>query len=162
MKEWAYRTRVRLVSWISRCSTAMGIRGEALCLHDLHPRTATRSPESSLLTPADIDHFKQRLETQRETLLKRIASLQQELAAPDQYAEATLERGDDATLLQAHDNAWDQLAFSRNELAQVDRALARIADGTYGTSEVSGRPIPRERLEARPSATTLVDEASKT
>ena len=35
---------------------------------------------------------------------------------------------------------------------------ARIADGTYGLSAVSGKPIPLERLEALPYATTLVDE----
>jgi RNA polymerase-binding transcription factor DksA len=37
-------------------------------------------------------------------------------------------------------------------------ALNRIDDGTYGVSEVSGKPIPIERLEAVPYATTLVDE----
>jgi RNA polymerase-binding transcription factor DksA len=38
--------------------------------------------------------------------------------------------------------------------------LSRIKDGTYGVSEVSGKPIPKERLEAVPYATTLVDEPS--
>ena len=111
-----------------------------------------------MLTSADIDYFKRRIEAQQETLHERIASPEGALAAPDQYDEAMLERGDDATLLQAHDDAWDQLAFARDELAQVQKALGRIEAGTYGTSEVSGKPIPRERLEALPSATTLVDE----
>ena len=43
-------------------------------------------------------------------------------------------------------------------LAKIDRALQRIEEGTYGISEVSGKPIPIERLEAVPYATTLVDE----
>jgi RNA polymerase-binding transcription factor DksA len=43
-------------------------------------------------------------------------------------------------------------------LAQIEKALARIADGSYGISEVSGKPIPVERLEVLPYATTLVDE----
>ena len=111
-----------------------------------------------MLTSADIEHFKRQIETQRDTLQQRITTLEQGLAAPDQYGEAMQERGDDATLLRAHDDAWDQLAFARDELAQVEKALARIEAGTYGTSEVSGKPIPRERLEALPSATTLVDE----
>ncbi len=84
-------------------------------------------------------------------------SLEGALAAPEQYDEA-LERGDDALLLREHDDVWDQLAFARDELAQVQKALARIEAGTYGTSEVSGKPIPRARLEAVPTATTLVDE----
>jgi DnaK suppressor protein len=45
------------------------------------------------------------------------------------------------------------------ELGQkIDHALERIQEGTYGVSEVSGRPIPVERLEAMAWATTLPDE----
>ncbi len=110
-----------------------------------------------MLTSADIEHFKRRIEAQQETLQQRITSLESALAAPEQHDEA-LERGDDALLLREHDDVWDQLAFARDELAQVQKALARIEAGTYGTSEVSGKPIPRDRLEAVPTATTLVDE----
>ena len=38
------------------------------------------------------------------------------------------------------------------ELADVDHALKRLDDGTYGTCEVDGKPIPEERLEALPAA----------
>ena len=111
-----------------------------------------------MLTPADTDYFKRRLESQRETLQQQIMALEQSMASPDVYEEAMQERGDDALFLRGHDDAWDQLHFARDELARVDRALARIAAGTYGVSEVSGKPIPRERLEVLPTASTLVDE----
>jgi RNA polymerase-binding transcription factor DksA len=110
------------------------------------------------LAPTDIEHFKARLEAQRETLQRQIASLEQTMASPGAYEDSIQERGDDALFLRGRDDIWDQLHFARDELARVDRALARIVDGTYGVSEVSGKPIPRERLEALPSATTLVDE----
>jgi RNA polymerase-binding transcription factor DksA len=115
-----------------------------------------------MLTPADIDHFTRRIASRRAALQERITSLERALAAPNQYDEATLERGDDAVLLEAHEDAWDQLAVARTELAQAEKALARIAAGTYGTSEVSGKAIPRERLDALPTATTLVDEPPPT
>ena len=38
------------------------------------------------------------------------------------------------------------------ELADVDRALRRLDDGTYGTCEACGHPISDERLEAMPAA----------
>jgi RNA polymerase-binding transcription factor DksA len=38
-------------------------------------------------------------------------------------------------------------------LDDVRRAQARVADGTYGTCEVCGEPIPDGRLEARPWST---------
>lgn len=44
------------------------------------------------------------------------------------------------------------------QLQEVDAALARVDEGTYGVSEISGEPIPDERLRARPTATRTVDE----
>lgn len=41
-------------------------------------------------------------------------------------------------------------------LGEIDAALDRIADGTYGDCEVCGRPIPIERLEAKPWARQCV------
>ncbi|HEY4346065.1 MAG TPA: hypothetical protein VGM80_00620 [Gaiellaceae bacterium] len=46
----------------------------------------------------------------------------------------------------------------RGQLADLERAEARLADGTYGISVVSGAPIPDERLEAVPTAERTVDE----
>jgi DnaK suppressor protein len=41
-------------------------------------------------------------------------------------------------------------------LDDVQRARRRVADGTYGTCEVCGEPIPAARLEARPWSTRCV------
>ena len=41
-------------------------------------------------------------------------------------------------------------------LADVDRALAKIEEGTYGTCDRCGAPIPEERLAAIPWATLCV------
>jgi DnaK suppressor protein len=51
----------------------------------------------------------------------------------------------------------------RERLAAIERAEARLADGTYGVSIRSGAPIPDERLEADPAAElTVEEEASST
>jgi len=47
---------------------------------------------------------------------------------------------------------------SRQTILDIDAALVRIGDGTYGFSEVSGRPIHRERLEAIPETTVMAAE----
>jgi DnaK suppressor protein len=50
----------------------------------------------------------------------------------------------------------------REELAAVERAEARLLDGTYGLSIESGEPIPDERLEAKPTAErTAAEEARR-
>jgi DnaK suppressor protein len=46
----------------------------------------------------------------------------------------------------------------REELAAVERAEARLVDGTYGLSVESGKPIPDERLEALPTAERTAEE----
>ena len=43
-------------------------------------------------------------------------------------------------------------------LAQIDRALARLDEGSYGVCERCGKPIAEERLQARPWATLCIDD----
>jgi RNA polymerase-binding protein DksA len=40
---------------------------------------------------------------------------------------------------------------ARERIADIDAALARLADGSYGGCEQCGRPIGAERLAARPA-----------
>ncbi|MEU9015585.1 TraR/DksA C4-type zinc finger protein [Streptomyces sp. NPDC048479] len=48
------------------------------------------------------------------------------------------------------------LAQARGHLTDLDRALERLERGEYGRCEGCGEPIPAERLEARPAASTCV------
>jgi DnaK suppressor protein len=47
---------------------------------------------------------------------------------------------------------------AQQTLAQIDRALAKIDDGTFGICERCGKPIAEERLRARPWATLCIDD----
>ena len=47
----------------------------------------------------------------------------------------------------------------RNELDEVERALAKLDDGTYGTCETCGEPIASARLEAKPAARYCITHA---
>lgn len=49
----------------------------------------------------------------------------------------------------------------REELAAIERAEARLRDGTYGRSVESGQPIPDERLELVPTAERTVEEEER-
>jgi len=44
---------------------------------------------------------------------------------------------------------------------QIDGALERIDDGTYGTCEICGKPIAPDRLRAIPWATRCIDDAKR-
>ena len=47
---------------------------------------------------------------------------------------------------------------AQQTLEQIDRALARLDDGTYGTCERCGKQIGEERLRARPWAGLCIDD----
>ena len=49
----------------------------------------------------------------------------------------------------------------REELAAVERAEQRLAEGKFGVSVESGEPIPDERLERMPWAERTVEEQSR-
>lgn len=58
------------------------------------------------------------------------------------------------------ENATDQLLVQQLEgqIAEIDAALWRISQGTYGICEKTGKSIPIERLKANPTARTIVGE----
>ena len=62
-----------------------------------------------------------------------------------------------------YENSYEQgLAEQlRDELAALERAEARLAEGKYGLSIESGDPIPDDRLEAQPLAERTIEEQSR-
>jgi RNA polymerase-binding protein DksA len=95
---------------------------------------------------------KARLESQMADLKARLARIEQDLAEPlnADYSEQAVEMEDDASL------EAQALLLSR-QIASVDRALERIAAGTYGECVRCGEAIAPARLEARPEAALCID-----
>jgi RNA polymerase-binding transcription factor DksA len=68
------------------------------------------------------------------------------------------EGGEGDTMVVERERDLALSAQARQTVADIDAAMLRLVDGSYGYSIESGRPIPRERLEAIPWATVLVEE----
>ena len=75
-----------------------------------------------------------------------------------QSSGKAVEYEDDAQRLATLELDGNLVARNAQRLAQVDRALEKIAEGTYGLSDASDHAIPRERLEATPEAIYTVAE----
>ena len=48
--------------------------------------------------------------------------------------------------------------MNKRRLSDIQRALEKIREGTYGFSDLSGDPIPKRRLEAAPESIVTVQE----
>jgi RNA polymerase-binding transcription factor DksA len=78
----------------------------------------------------------------------------------------------DANADDEHDPEGQTIGYERAQLSamirrlqthleEIDAATARLAAGTFGICEVCGRPIGTERLVAKPTARTCVEDAER-
>ena len=106
----------------------------------------------------DADRAAVLLKQERERIEKALAEQagenDGELASLDQLAD----QGSELYADELEAGLRDRLL---NELAAVERAEARLAEGTYGLSVESGEPIPDERLEAVPTAERTAGEQAR-
>ncbi|MBC7589578.1 MAG: TraR/DksA C4-type zinc finger protein [Salinibacterium sp.] len=103
---------------------------------------------------------RERLETRIRDAGELVDTLERERAAMVEASRAS--NADDehdpegATIAFERAQVDATIADIRRQLAELDAALGRVSDGTYGICVVCGLPIPAARLDARPSATTHV------
>jgi DnaK suppressor protein len=104
----------------------------------------------------DSDRAHQLLAAERERIELEIAELGSEAAGDRDESE---DRGSEDLYQQEFDAG--RAADLQEQLAAVERAEARLADGKYGLSVESGEPIPDGRLEALPTAERTVAEEER-
>ena len=110
-----------------------------------------------MLTRLELSEFRQRLEEEQAEQQSRKKTIDQRLARDESYNEAD-DLGDSAWQVLTKEEILSERNRLTERLEEIEHALQRMDAGTYGVSEVSGEPIPVERLRAMPTATTLVDE----
>jgi len=94
-------------------------------------------------------------EIQSEALLAEARSLTENRESGDvQFDE---ESGEGDTLAVERERDLTLSAQARAAMEEIDAALQRMKDDTYGICKHSGLPIPRERLKAIPFATERVE-----
>jgi RNA polymerase-binding protein DksA len=110
----------------------------------------------------DTDHFRERLLDERKRVVAAIQNLQDDHSGTlsDEAGEETAYDNHLAdTATETYDRELDYTLEenSGHVLAEIDAALKRIDDGTYGVCTNKGEQIPVERLEALPWATLCID-----
>jgi DnaK suppressor protein len=124
---------------------------------------ASMTPPTSRLDKAFLVRQKARLTALRQQLLQvRRGEESAEASANADTRDQAREYEDDAQKLAALELEGNLEAADDDRLSNIERALQKIEDGTYGLSDASGAPIPMERLEAAPEALyTLAEQESR-
>lgn len=108
----------------------------------------------------DLDRFRRELETERERLRSALESVNHKVSLIEETGDLSIGSGDHIadsateTFMRELDEGLEENAG--HLLAEIDEALRRIEEGTYGTCLACGGPIGEERLEAVPYATLCI------
>lgn len=126
--------------------------------------SSTRTRKNGL-TAADRKYFRELLLEKRREILKNVNEFEDEA-----LRKSRLDASGDLSCMPIHmadigtDNYEQEFALGlmdgeRRLLREIDEALGRIENKTYGTCEGTGKPIARARLEAQPWARYCVEHA---
>lgn len=113
------------------------------------------------LKKSDIERFKKRLEEMRDQMTHTIRESSEDVKSVEEAKGYSQHQADEGT---DDFNRTISLEVSSKELSvlrQIERALDKIRDGTYGICDLTGEEIPLARLEAIPYATMTVKAQEK-
>jgi RNA polymerase-binding protein DksA len=112
-------------------------------------------PREKAWTKAELAEVVADLHSDRERAIRTLTAQEGELAQlmRDAGDGAGHDQADMGATSFERDQELTVVNNEREKLAQIERALARIADGTYGTCESCGNPIGKGRAMAFPRAT---------
>ena len=110
----------------------------------------------------DLERYRRVLESERDRLLHAVQAVHHDGSLLEETGDLAIGSGDHLadsateTYLREIDGGLEENA--EHLLVEIDAALGRIDDGSYGLCSVCGRPIGEERLEAVPYATLCIDD----
>jgi DnaK suppressor protein len=128
-------------------------------------KTAKRPVRKRRLSAAEIEHFRELLLEKRREIFQNVFEIEGEtlkksrLDASGDLSSMPIHMADLGTDNYEQEFALGLMDSERRILHEIDDALQRMADGTYGVCEGTGNPIPKARLEAQPWARYCVEYA---
>jgi DnaK suppressor protein len=99
----------------------------------------------------DFELLRHRLEDERERLIERLETGCQVVG---QRQDGSGHKSEDEAATESLES-WRRVALEkriREQMAEVEHALHKLEEGTYGLCDICGQPIAPERLEALPWA----------
>jgi DnaK suppressor protein len=128
-------------------------------------KTKSSRTRKSRLSIANIEYFKQLLLEKRREILRNVSEIEDEtlkksrLDASGDLSSMPIHMADLGTDNYEQEFVLGLMDSERKLLHEIDYALQRIDEGTYGLCEGTGKPIPKARLKAQPWARYCVEYA---
>ncbi len=121
----------------------------------------TRKTAKSRLTAEDLKEFRKLLLAKRREVLSALDAMETEALRTDsgETSNMPIHMADVGSDAYEQDLKLGISASERERILEIDAALQRIADGTYGICELSGKAIRKARLRAKPWARMTIDTA---
>lgn len=113
------------------------------------------------LTKADIAVFKERLEKMRAQILSSLHGASESAKVSDIARGYSQHQADQGTDDFERTVSLELSSQEYHVLKQVERALNKIEEGTYGICDLTEKPIPKKRLDVIPYATMTVEAQEK-
>lgn len=107
------------------------------------------------LTPRELEHYRELLLGKRRELVGDMSQMEREALRNSQgtnLSNLPLHMADMGTDNYEQEFTLGLVEKDRNLLREINQALAKIQDGSYGICEGTGKPISKARLEAQPWA----------
>lgn len=125
------------------------------------PSEQTILKTKTKLAKSELDHYRDILLRHRRELVGRVTGLEDEAlrSSGGNLSNMPLHPADIGTDTFDQDFALGMAATDRQLLQELDEALERIAQKTYGVCQMTGKPIPKARLDAKPWAKYTVEAA---
>lgn len=113
------------------------------------------------LSSKELEHFRELLHQKRRELLGDMSSMEREAlrAANTNLSSLPLHMADMGTDNYEQEFTLGLVEKDRQLLREINRALAKTLDGTFGICEGTGKPITKARLEAQPWARYSIEYA---
>src|SRR6266446_7229993 len=108
------------------------------------------------LSKTELQRFKKRLEEMKYQITHSLQSCTAEVKKPDEATGYSQHQADQGTDDFDRRISLEVTSHEFQLLRQIERALEKIGEGTYGVCYISGEKIPPARLDAMPYATTTV------
>ena len=104
-----------------------------------------------------LENIRARLQTERRRLADELQSKLSQSAAEVHEGSPFGKREETATESSELGSRVAAVRLVREQLVEMERALEKLAAGTYGLCDSCGKPIPPARLEAIPQATLCLE-----